>query len=119
MHSYFHAAQQTAVSAARSTPQRFISQPAKTPDVAQLKTGVIVMGILILLGLGAVVYGVISKTQQSFKGGETPELAKAATIKLGLPDAQVKAMTVSDRTLALHLSIPGQGEWIYVVPLSG
>jgi len=96
-----------------------MTQPAKTPGVALLKTGVIVMGILILLGLGAVVYGVFSKTQQAFKGGEMPDLAKAAVIKLGVPAAQVKSMSVSDRTLALHLSIPGQGEWVYVVPLSG
>ncbi len=96
-----------------------MSQPAKTPGVALLKTGVIVMGILILLGLGAVVYGVVSKTQQAMKGAEAPDFARAAEIRLGLPQAQVKAMTVSDRTLALHLSIPGQGEWIYVVPLSG
>lgn len=96
-----------------------MSPPAKTPGLALLKTGVIVMGILILLGLGAVVYGVFSKSQQAMKGAELPDLAKAAVIKLGLPDAQVKAMTVSDRTLALHLSIPGQGEWVYVVPLSG
>jgi hypothetical protein len=92
---------------------------AKPPGLALLKTGVIVMGILILLGLGAVVYGVVSKTQQAMKGGEMPDLAKAAVIKLGVPNAQVKSMSVSDRTLALHLSIPGQGEWVYVVPLSG
>jgi hypothetical protein len=96
-----------------------MTQPAKTPGVALLKTGVIVMGILILLGLGAVVYGVFSKTQQAFKGGEMPDLAKAAVIRLGVPAAQVKSMSVSDRTLALHLSSPGQGEWVYVVPLSG
>jgi hypothetical protein len=96
-----------------------MSPSAKPPGVALLKTGVIVMGILILVGLGAVVYGVFSKTQQAFKGAELPDLAKAATLKLGVPNAQVKAMTVSDRMLALHLSIPGQGEWIYVVPLSG
>ena len=77
------------------------------------------MGVLILLGLGAVVYGVVTKTQTAFKGGEPPDLAKAVTVKLGLPQAQVKAMTVSDRTLAIHLAIPGQGEWIYVVPLTG
>jgi len=92
---------------------------SQVPGAALLKTGVIVMGILILLGLGAVVYGVLSKTQQALRGGEAPDLAKAAIVKLGLPGAQVKAMTVSDRTLALHLSIPGQGEWVYVVPLSG
>lgn len=96
-----------------------MNQSAKTPGVALLKTGVIAMGILILLGLGAVVYGVLSKTQQAFKGGETPDLAKAAVLKLGVPNAQVKSMSVSDRTLALHLSIPGLGEWVYVVPLSG
>ena len=96
-----------------------MSQPARTPGAALLKTGVIVMGVLILLGLGAVVYGVMSKTQQAFRGGEVPDLAKATIVRLGLPNAQVKAMTVSDRTLALHLSIPGQGEWVYVVPLSG
>ncbi|MFO0987647.1 MAG: hypothetical protein U1F37_09790 [Alphaproteobacteria bacterium] len=92
---------------------------AKPPGLALLKTGVIVMGLLILLGLGAVVYGVFSKTQQALKGGETPDLAKAAVIKLGVPNAQVKSMSVSDRTLALHLAVPGQGEWVYVVPLSG
>ena len=96
-----------------------MSPSAKPAGAALLKTGVIAMGILILLGLGAVVYGVVTKTQTAFKGGDAPDLAKAAIIKLGLPQAQVKAMTVSDRTLALHLSIPGQGEWIYVVPLSG
>jgi hypothetical protein len=96
-----------------------MSQPAKSPGVALLKTGVIVMGILILLGLGAVVYGVMSRTQQAFKGAEAPDLAKAAIVKLGLAEAQVKSMSVSDRALALHLSIPQQGEWIYVIPLSG
>ena len=96
-----------------------MSPSAKSPGVALLKTGVIVMGILILLGLGAVVYGVMSKTQQAFKGAEAPDLAKAAIVKLGLPSAQLKGMTVSDRTLALHLSIPGQGEWVYVIPLAG
>ena len=82
---------------------------AKPAGATLLKTGVIVMGILILLGLGAVVYGVLTKTQQALKGGEVPDLAKSITLKLGLPNAQVKAMTVSDRTLALHLAIPGQG----------
>jgi hypothetical protein len=96
-----------------------MNPPGKPAGAALLKTGVIVMGILILLGLGAVVYGVVSKTQQAFKGGEAPDPAKAAIVKLGLPSAQVKAMTVSDRTLAIHLAIPGEGEWIYVVPLSG
>jgi hypothetical protein len=96
-----------------------MSSPAKTPGLALLKTGVIVMGILILLGLGAVVYGVFTKTQQAMRGAELPDLAKAATVKLGVPEASVKSMSVSDRTLALHLSIPGRGEWIYVIPLSG
>jgi hypothetical protein len=96
-----------------------MSPPGKPAGVALLKTGVIVMGILILLGLGAVVYGVMSRTQQAFKGAEAPDLAKAAIVKLGIPQAQVKAITLSDRALALHLSIPQQGEWIYVIPLSG
>ena len=96
-----------------------MSSPAKPAGAALLKTGVIVMGILILLGLGAVVYGVISRTQQAFKGAEAPDLAKSAIVKLGVPEAQVKSMSVSDRTLALHLSIPRQGEWVYVIPLSG
>jgi hypothetical protein len=88
--------------------------------MALLKTGVIVMGILIILGLGAVVYGVVNKAGNAFKGGEGLDLAKSATMTLGLPAAtQVKAMTASDKALALHLSIPGQGEWIYVIPLSG
>lgn len=96
-----------------------MSQPARSTGVALLKTSVIVMGVLILLGLGAVVYGVVTKTQSAFTGGEAPDLAKAAIVKLGVPAAQVKAMAVSDRTLAVHLAIPGQGEWVYVIPLSG
>ena len=96
-----------------------MSPSEKPAGAALLKTGVIVMGVLILLGLGAVVYGVLSKTQQALRAGEAPDLAKSVTLKLGVPNAQVKAMTVSDKTLALHLSIPGQGEWVYVVPLSG
>lgn len=96
-----------------------MSQPARSTGVALLKTSVIVMGVLILLGLGAVVYGVVTRTQSAFKGEELPDLAKAAVVKLGLPGAQVKAVTVSDRTLALHLAVPGQGEWVYVIPLTG
>lgn len=96
-----------------------MSQPARSTGVALLKTSVIVMGVLILLGLGAVVYGVVTKTQSAFTGGAAPDLAKAAIIKLGVPAAQVKAMAVSDRILALHLAIPGQGEWVYAIPLSG
>ncbi|MCW5773175.1 MAG: hypothetical protein KIT16_16150 [Rhodospirillaceae bacterium] len=96
-----------------------MAQPAKSPALALLKVSVVIMGLLILLGLGAVVYGVINKTNTAFKGAEGIDLAKAATLKLDLPAAtQVKAMTASEKTVALHLSIPGQGEWVYVIPLS-
>jgi hypothetical protein len=93
--------------------------PPRHTGVALLKTSVIVMGVLIVLGLGAVVYGVISKTQSAFKLAEPLDAAKAAVVQLGLPaQTQLRSMAVSERTLVLHLAIPNQGEWIYLVPLS-
>jgi len=95
-----------------------MNQPARSTGLALIKTSVIAMGVLILLGVGVLVYNFIAKSSPA----RSPSLdaANAAMLRLGLPaETQVKAMTLSDRALAVHLAIPGQGEWIYVVPLAG
>ena len=97
-----------------------MNPPARPAGLALLKMSVIVMGVLILVGLGAVVYGVITKTGGAMRAAEQLDVGNAVVLRLGLPaQTQVRAMSVADRTLSLHLAIPGQGEWIYVVPLSG
>jgi len=92
----------------------------KSPALAIVKTAVIAMGVLIFVGVVVLVYGLVSRGATTLSTTAPADPAKAAIMRLGLPaETQVKSMAVSDRTLSLHLAIPGQGEWIYIVPLSG
>lgn len=92
----------------------------KSPALAIVKTAVIAMGVLIFVGVVVLVYGLVTRGATTLSTTAPADPAKAAIMRLGLPaETQVKSMAVSDRTLSLHLAIPGQGEWIYVVPLSG
>jgi hypothetical protein len=95
-----------------------MNQPARSTGLALIKASVIVMGVLIVLGVGYLAYSLIGRTAAL----RTPPMdaARAAVVNLGLPaETKLRTMTLTDRTLALHLAIPGQGEWIYVVPLAG
>ena len=93
---------------------------ARSPGLAIIKTSVIAMGVLIFVGVVVLVYGLVSRGATTLSTTAPADPAKAAIMRLGLPpETQVKSMAVSDRTLSLYLVIPGQGEWIYVVPLAG
>ena len=97
-----------------------MNAPARSKGLALIKTSVIAMGVLIFVGVIALVYGLVTRTTSTLSAPPPLDTAKAAIVRLGLPaETQLRTMSVSDRTLALHLVIPGQGEWIYVVPLSG
>ncbi len=97
-----------------------MNAPAKSPGLALIKTSVIAMGVLLFVGVAVLVYGLVTRAACTASATAPIDTAKAAIVRLGLPpETQVRAMAVSDRTLSLHLAIPGQGEWIYVVPLTG
>jgi uncharacterized protein YpmB len=96
-----------------------MTQPARSTGLAFLKASIIVMGILIVAAVALLVYQLVWRSTALVRS-VPPDAANAAVLRLGLPQAtQVRTMTLSDRTLALHLAVPGQGEWIYVVPLAG
>lgn len=97
-----------------------MTTPARSPALTIIKTSVIAMGVLIFVGVVVLVYGLVSRGATTLSTTAPADPAKAAIMRLGLPaDTQLKSMAVSDRTLSLHLVIPGQGEWIYVVPIAG
>jgi hypothetical protein len=95
-----------------------MNQPARSTGLALIKASVIVMGVLIVVGVGYMAYSLVGRSGSALRA---PTLdANAAILRLGLPaETKVRTMTLSERTLALHLAIPGQGDWIYVVPLTG
>lgn len=97
-----------------------MNPPARSTGLALIKTSVIAMGVLLFVGVVVLVYGLATRGAATLGTAAPLDTAKAAILRLGLPsETQVRSMAVSDRTLSLHLAIPGQGEWIYVVPLAG
>ena len=87
-----------------------------------LTVSVIVMGVLILAGTVALVIGIINRADEAGIAGRTttPDPAKGLLVRLNLPqDTKVRSLTRTDKGLAILLSVPGQGEWIYVVPTEG
>jgi hypothetical protein len=75
------------------------------------------MGLLIVVGVAALVYAMATRG-----GGEArlPDIDKAALVRLGLPEGtELRAVTAVDRGVALHLVVPGKGHWVYIVPTSG
>ncbi len=83
-----------------------------------VKTSVIVMGILLVLGLAFLGYRVSNQPGALVAAALNPD--KALLVRLGLPaDSKILSVATSDKTLTLHLAIPGQGQWIYVIPLAG
>ncbi len=78
------------------------------------------MGILLVVGVGVLIYGIIRSSSQLAQPAALPDPAKGVVLRLGLPaGTEVKSISATDRTLAVNLVIPGQGSWIYVVPLQG
>jgi hypothetical protein len=97
-----------------------MNQPARSTGLALIKASVIVMGVVIVLGVGYLAFSLAGRSSAPALRAPPIDAARAAIVNLGLPaETKVRTMTLSDRTLALHLAVPGQGEWIYVVPLTG
>lgn len=97
-----------------------------------LKISIATMSVLIVIGVIALVYGLIQKTGGSAteaKNGDPPRpaMASAGRVKegpsiqsLGLPaGTEIKQMTAGGGSLALYVQIPDKGRWIYILPLSG
>jgi len=87
-----------------------------------LTISVIVMGVLILAGTIALVIGIMKRADSSGITTRGPALdpAKGVLLRLKLPqETKVRSMTRTDKGLAILLAIPGQGDWIYLVPTSG
>ena len=87
----------------------FVNAPERGPGHRLLMAVVIFLGILILIGLGALVVGIAKKMGGPSKGGAAPEAA------LVLPaDASIETMEVSGNRLVLRVKT-GTGEEIDIV----
>lgn len=80
------------------------------------------MGVLIIVGSVVLVVGLVN--QVGGAGGDAKpvkaDFANAPVMKLGLPKSTlVRRMVASGDRLFVHVSVPGEGDWIYVVPLAG
>ncbi len=85
-----------------------------------LKASVIGMAVLIVIGVGALVYGLATRTSSMFGGTTALQPDKSLVLRLGLPrETQIRSIAAADKTLAVHLDIPGQGQWIYIISLTG
>lgn len=87
-----------------------------------LTASVIAMGVLILAGLAALVIGIMNRAGSPTPSGD-PALAdpdQAVVLRLGLP-AQTRVLGIqpAGQALAIHLSVPDRGDWVYIVPTSG
>jgi len=79
--------------------------------MAALKLLVVVMGVLIVLGLGAIVYGVATKLGGGTGGGYAD--------KLTLPQgAKVLDMAASGDRLVLRVALPDASQRILVVDIT-
>ena len=93
-------------------------------QVRLLKFAVVAMGLMILVGLGAVIVGMI---YQASKVGKTPvSAASPAALESGIADAgaltvpegsKVSSMALDGNRLAVHLTTPEGGE-IAIVDLT-
>lgn len=86
-----------------------------------IKALVIGMGILILVGLGILAYGLTSKFGSTMSGGApaAPGNDAFGTIRASLPaGATVETVQVQDGAAVVHLSMPDGGVQIMVFRLS-
>lgn len=86
-----------------------------------LTASVIIMGVLILAGTVALVIGVLRRAETTGAADRfAADPAKGVIVRLKLPEeTKVRSMTRTDKGLAILLTIPGRGDWIYVVPTEG
>ncbi|GFO81399.1 MAG: hypothetical protein A49_10260 [Methyloceanibacter sp.] len=92
-------------------------------QVRLLKVAVVAMGLMILVGLGAVIVGMI---YQASKVGKKPVSAAPAAVESGIAEAgaltvpegsKVTTMALDGNRLAVHLTTPDGGE-IAIVDLT-
>lgn len=89
-----------------------------------LKASVIIMGVLIVLGVIGLVYVVVNRAAGPGDTGPAanglPDPDQAALVRLGMPaGTTVRQTQAAPGRVILHLSVPGQGDWIYVIPTDG
>jgi hypothetical protein len=85
-----------------------------------IKASVVAMGIAIVLGVAYLAFRLTSQPAGLSVPSSAFDPDKALLVRLGLPaETQIRSLSVADRTVALQLAIPGQGDWIYVIPLTG
>lgn len=94
------------------------ARPARGPGAALLKFVVIGMALLIVVGVAALGYGLATRGGSIARAPADPQ--RALSVPLGLPaGTEVRQVAIGERGVAIHVAVPGQGPWIYVVPLSG
>ncbi len=85
-----------------------------------LRATVIGMAVLIVAAIAILVYGLVTRSGSVLVGPASLEPDRALVLRLGLPrETQIRSLAAGERTLAVHFDIPGQGQWIYVIPLTG
>jgi hypothetical protein len=96
-----------------------MNPPPRSYGLRVLKASVIGMAVLIAIATAILIYGLATRSGTA-PGAALLDPGKALVLRLGLPQqTQVRSMVATERTLSLHLDIPEQGQWIYVIPLSG
>jgi len=85
-----------------------LAEPAR-PDLRLLKTIVVVLGILLVVGFGALVATMIARSSHLGRASE----ALAATLSLPA-DARIAHMALEDGMLAVHIEKPGAEEILVV-----
>jgi hypothetical protein len=107
----------------RSQPQDIAAlppdaSPARGPGAALLKFAVIGMGVLIVVGVAALGYGLATRGGSLMRA--PADAQRALAVPLGLPaGTQVRHVAMGERGVAIHVEVPGQGPQVFVVPLSG
>jgi len=86
-----------------------------------LKASVIIMGVLIVLGIVALITAVAMRGSKLLSTPDPIALDTTKTViqRLNLPEgSEVRQMLSRDKALVLHIRIPDRGDWIYFVPLA-
>lgn len=79
--------------------------PFTPAQVRMLRMAVIIMGVLIVLGLIALVYGIARQARKMAEVRDTPTRVEAPFSRpLNIGRGRVQSMVLNDGTLAIHVS---------------
>lgn len=87
-----------------------------------LKASVIIMGVLIIVGIIALITAVAMRGSNLMTKPtlSAPDMTKTLHTRLNLPEGtRVQQMRIHGQRLLIHVRIPARGDWIYILPMDG